>query len=136
MQPGKFTELFFLDDATAFAAGHRPCALCRRADYDRVLAITGHVGADALDAQLHVERSAAPTPASLDELPDGAFVLHDDEPWLVLGARLLRWTASGYVEPRPRPGDEQALVITPPSLVAVLRAGWRPLVPFLHPSAS
>ena len=90
MQPGRFTELFFLDDATAFAAGHRPCALCRRADYNNVLAITGHAGADALDAQLHVERSASPTPASLDELPDGAFVLRDGEPWLVLGDLLLR----------------------------------------------
>jgi hypothetical protein len=134
MQPGKFTELFFLDDATAFAAGHRPCALCRRADYDRVLAITGHVGADALDAQLHVERSAAPMPASLGELPDGAFVLHDDEPWLILGDLLLRWTPSGYAERTSRPGGD-ALLITAPLLVAILRAGWQPLVPFFHPSS-
>jgi hypothetical protein len=136
MQPGRFTELFFLDDATAFAAGHRPCALCRRADYDRLLAICGEVGADAIDARLHAERLGLLKRVSLDELPDGAFVLREGEPWLVLGARLLRWTASGYVEPRLRPGAEQALVITPPSLVAVLRANWRPLVPFLHPSVS
>src|SRR5918992_6123223 len=56
MQPGRFTELFFLDEATAFAAGHRPCALCRRADYDRAMAIWGHVGADAIDVRLHGER--------------------------------------------------------------------------------
>ena len=61
MQPGRFTELFFLDEATAFAAGHRPCALCRREDYDRFVEIwreihPGQTGADAIDAQLHVER--------------------------------------------------------------------------------
>src|SRR3954462_9703874 len=61
LQPGKFTELFFLDEATAFAAGHRPCALCRREDYNRFLALwqrmhPGQPGADAVDAQLHEER--------------------------------------------------------------------------------
>ena len=61
LQPGRFTELFFLDDATALAAGHRPCALCRREDYTRLVAIwrelhPGQVGADAIDAQLHAER--------------------------------------------------------------------------------
>ena len=96
LQPGRFTELFFLDEATAFAAGHRPCALCRREDYDRLVAIwrelhPGQVGADAIDAQLHAERIDPVTRAQLrhvaplDELPDGAFVLHDDEPQLVLG---------------------------------------------------
>ena len=63
MQPGRFTELFFLDEATAFAAGHRPCALCRRADYERLVALwqqlhPGQRGADAIDAQLHAERLA------------------------------------------------------------------------------
>lgn len=57
LQPGKFTELFFLDEATAFAAGHRPCALCRRADYVRFLALTGAPGADAIDARLEAERT-------------------------------------------------------------------------------
>jgi hypothetical protein len=147
MQPGRFTELFFLDEVTAFAAGHRPCALCRRADYDRLVAVwrelhRGQVGADAIDAQLHEERVASGTrqqlhhEALLDDLPDGAFVLRDGEAWLLLGSRLLRWTASGYVAPRARPRRQQALVITPPSLVAVLRAGWQPLVPLLHPSAT
>src|SRR5690349_17975636 len=56
MGPGHYTELFFLDEATAFAAGHRPCAECRRADYDRTLALLGEPGADALDARLHAER--------------------------------------------------------------------------------
>jgi hypothetical protein len=147
MQPGRFTELFFLDDATAFAAGHRPCALCRRADYARLSLIwrelhPGQVGADAIDTQLHVERVAPGTRAqlnhesSLDKLPDGAFVLREGAPWLVLGSQLLRWTASGYDARDPRPSRQQAVVLTPPSLVAVLRADWRPLVPFVHPSAT
>jgi hypothetical protein len=106
MQPGRFTELFFLDEATAFAAGHRPCALCRRHDYERFAAIwhelhPGQAGADAIDAQLHSERVVPETRAQmsrktlLDELPDGVFVTHDGRPCLVLGAELLRWTAGG-----------------------------------------
>jgi hypothetical protein len=147
MQPGRFTELFFLDEATAFAAGHRPCALCRREDYDRFGAIwrelhPGQVGADAIDAQLHSERVDPGTraqrhhEAQLDELPDGAFVLRENTPSLVLGPHLLSWTAAGYVARRSRPTRERAVLITPPSLVSVLRAGWHPLVPLLHPSAA
>lgn len=146
MQPGRFTELFFLDEVTAFAAGHRPCALCRREDYDRLCAFwgdlhAGPVGADAIDARLHAERLDPETrghrcrDAPLDELPDGAFVLRDGAPWLVLGLQLVRWAPDGYAERIPRPPREQALLITPPSLVAILRAGWEPVVPLLHPSA-
>ena len=70
MQPGRFTELFFLDEATALAAGHRPCALCRRADYDRFVAVwrelhPGQIGADAIDVQLHRERIESETRAQL-----------------------------------------------------------------------
>jgi hypothetical protein len=146
LQPGRFTELFFLDEATAMAAGHRACALCRRADYDRLVALwrelhPGQVGADAIDAQLHGERVAPGTRAQrrheapLDDLPDATFVLRDGAPWLVLGSRLLAWTPAGYEARVPRPRGEQALVITPPSLVEVLRAGWHGVVPLLHPSA-
>src|SRR5918994_5524217 len=82
MQPGKFTELFFLDEATAFAAGHRPCALCRREDYRRFGEIwaelhPGQAGADAIDSQLHKERLAGPREMQLAALTDGAFVLED-----------------------------------------------------------
>ena len=73
--------------------------------------------------------------AALDELPDGAFVLYGDEPFLVLGAQLLRWSAAGYVAARLRPKRKLTLVITPPSLVSVLRGGWESLVPLMHPSA-
>jgi hypothetical protein len=145
-QPGRYTELFFLDEATAFAAGHRPCAECRRADYDRFVEIwrelhPGPIGADAIDAQLHGERVDADSraqrrhEATLDDLPDGTFVLRDRQPFLVARDELLRWTAAGYVDRVPRPARGEVIVLTPPSLVAVLRAEWRPLVPLLHPSA-
>jgi len=139
LQPGRFTELFFLDEATAMAAGHRPCALCRRADYNRLGELwrelhPGQAGADAIDEQLHGERTGSRPSVELDDLPDGAFVLRGDEPWLVHGARLMRWTPAGYTERMPRPTGRAALV-TPPSLVAVLRSSWEPLVPLLHPSA-
>ena len=146
VQPGRFTELFFLDDATALAAGHRPCAECRREDYDHFNAVWddlhGERGADAIDARLHPERIHPATrahrlhEAAAGDLPDGAFVLHGGAPKLVLGDALLEWSPGGYVarERRPR---RRATLVTPPSLVAVLRAGWRPAcVPFLHPSAA
>ena len=98
------------------------------------VAILGLAGADAIDDRLHGERTGPRPSVRIDELPDGAFVLRDGEPWLVLGAELLRWTPAGYTERTPRPGGRAALV-TPPSLVAVLRSGWEPLVPLLHPSA-
>jgi hypothetical protein len=145
MQPGRFTELFFLDEATAFAAGHRPCALCRREDYTAFISIWRGLhadlrGADAIDAQLHAERldPKARTnrfhAASFDALPDGTFVLFDGVPHLVQGPALLRWTAAGYARRTPRPVGERAEVITPRSLVAVLRAGWHGAVPLLHPT--
>ncbi|MGZ8693950.1 MAG: hypothetical protein ACXWYS_00770 [Gaiellaceae bacterium] len=138
LQPGRFTELFFLDEATAFAAGHRPCALCRRDDYNRFLSICGAPGADAIDDRLHDERVANGERrlhrSRLAELPDGAFVLREGEPNLVLGERLLPWRPGGYGPPAARPNGTAAL-LTPPSLVDVLRAGWRSEVPLLHPSA-
>jgi hypothetical protein len=147
LQPGRFTELFFLDEATAFAAGHRPCALCRREDYDRFGEIwrslhRGEVGADAIDARLHAERIVEGSraqrhhEAGIDELPDGAFVLRGDRPFVVIEDELLRWTSAGYDERIPRPFRMRTTLITPPSLVEVLRAGWRPVVPLFHPTAS
>jgi hypothetical protein len=146
MQPGRFTELFFLDEATAFAAGHRPCALCRRADFDRFAALWGEShagprGADAIDARLHEERVDPTTRgqrvhrAPLDSLPDGSFVSHRGQASLVLGRRLLRRTPSAYAERARRPVGADVDVLTPPSLVAVLDRGWSGLVPLLHPSS-
>jgi hypothetical protein len=147
LQPGRFTELFFLDEATAFAAGHRPCALCRREDYDRFVALwaehhRGERGADAIDLRLHGERLTAGRrqrrhETACGDLPDGAFVLRDGAPWLVRGGALLRWSPAGYTERAARPAaGERAMVITPPSLVAVLREGWAGAVPLVHPSAA
>jgi hypothetical protein len=146
LQPGRFTELFFLDEATAFAAGHRPCALCRREDYERFSAIwrelhPGQIGADVMDARLHAERVEPGTrghrlhDAPAGPLPDGTFVLVEGVPHLVADGRLLRWTPSGYRESRPLAVGTGAPLITPPSLVAVLETGWRGVVPLLHPSA-
>ena len=146
LQPGRFTELFFLDEATAFAAGHRPCALCRHEDYRRFVTLWHELhprdesGADAIDERLHAERVDAATrrqrhhAAPFGSLPDGAFVAEGNVAFLVLGDRLLRWTPSGYVDVRPRPGGT-AQVISPPSLLAVLATGWEGVVPLLHPSA-
>ena len=138
MQPGKFTELFFLDEATAFAAGHRPCALCRREDYRRFLELTGAPGADEVDERLHRERldghGRRLHPGFFDDLPDGTFVLRGSEPWLVSGSALLRWTPAGYSD-RIVPDDRRLQAITPPTLVELLRVGWEPAVPLLHPSA-
>jgi hypothetical protein len=145
LQPGRFTELFFLDEATAFAAGHRPCALCRREDYVRFGEIwselhPGPSGADAMDERLHAERVGDDVAsrrfhrAPVDDLPDGAFMFESGSPWLVFGGELLLWTPAGYSDRRRRPSGD-ATVLTPPSLVEVLRGGWDPAVPLFHPSA-
>lgn len=142
MAPGRWTELFFLDEAVALAAGHRPCALCRRADFKRFrdaweAAFGARAKVPEIDATLHrarVEprsRRQVTHRAALEALPDAAFVRCDGEPHLVLGARLLRWRHGGYDEGRRRPAGAIE-VLTPAPLVAVLRAGYRPL---LHPSA-
>jgi hypothetical protein len=136
MQPGRFTELFFLDEATAFAAGHRPCALCRRDDYDRFLALAGATRADEIDERLHVERTGPYREVSFAELPDGVFVLRGGEPWLVRGAGLLRWAPAGYTDRVSRPRNGEATVVTPPSLVGVLRRWSSDAVPLLHESAA
>jgi hypothetical protein len=137
MQPGRYTELFFLDEATALAAGHRPCAECRRPDYNRFAPLLGG-GANAIDARLHGERLGPDGRrlhhAPFADLPDGAFVLADGTPWLVLEDALLRWSPAGYTERRRRPAGT-ARLITPPSLLEWLRAEAEPLVPRLHPSA-
>lgn len=147
MAPGRYTELFFLDEATALAAGHRPCAECRRADYNRLIEIwselhPGRPGADSIDAQLHRERvdTTAGNRRLHDMpyagLPDATFVLYAGQPCLIRGRALLLWSPAGYRAARRRPARGSANVITPPSLVKALRLGWTPLVPLLHPSAA
>jgi hypothetical protein len=134
MPPGRYTGLFFLDDATALAAGHRPCAECRNADYRAFLRLTAGSGADELDGMLHAERGRSHE-ERLDDLPDGAFVEAEGQAWLVLGGELLLWTPGGYAERRPRFSGRVA-VVTPPTSLRVLSSGWTGGVPFLHRSAS
>ncbi|HYZ02457.1 MAG TPA: hypothetical protein VFA92_13255 [Candidatus Binatia bacterium] len=144
LQPRRYTELFFLDEATALAAGHRPCAECRYHDYQRYRSAWaaalggGPLPADDLDRVLHAERVTAErtkrvheTPAA--DLPDGAMARLDGASWLVVGGELLAWTPGGYAERRSRPGRGVVTVLTPPSSVAVLRAGYEPV---LHPTAA
>jgi hypothetical protein len=143
MPPGRWTALFFLDEATALAAGHRPCAYCRRADYNAFTAAwrEGHgqaarPKADEMDAVLHAQRVESYTRrqrtrvADAPGLPDGA-VIRAGAVGLVLGGRVLPWTPEGYGAPGPLPGGTVE-VLTPPAMVAALAAGYRPL---LHPSA-
>lgn len=142
MTPGRYTELFFLDEATALAAGHRPCFECRRADAKRFAAAWAQGNgaspppAKAIDAVLHAERLDGkarrlhPLPAASETLPDGTMVAAEDRAWLVSGGRLLRWSFEGYgaaagIFPAPK-------LLTPPSIVRTLAAGYRPA---LHPSA-
>jgi hypothetical protein len=129
LQPGRFTELFFLDEATAFAAGHRPCALCRREDFDRLGA-----RADSFDERLDAERRDG-TRRRLHRAraPDAAFVLHGDAPHLALGDTLRPWSPAGYGPPVSRPAGTERM-ITPPPLAGLLRDGWSGAVPLLHPS--
>ena len=145
MQPGRYTELFFLDEATAWAAGHRPCAECRHADWRRfgdrwVEAVGPQRRADDIDAELHGQRldqhtgRARTHTRAAEPLPDGVFVALDGLAWVLSGERLLRWTPDGYQGSRARP-DGAMEVITPPALVSILRAGWTTEVPWLHPSA-
>jgi hypothetical protein len=147
MAPGRYTELFFLDEATALAAGHRPCAECRRHDYQRFCELwaalhPGQQGANAIDARLHTERLGADTGERClhdfpyNELPDGALVLEDGWPYLVFGHQLLRWSPGGYNDRQHRPANRHARAITPPSLIAMLCEGWTSSLPLIHPSAA
>jgi hypothetical protein len=139
-----YTELFFLDEPTALAAGHRPCFECRRADavaftaaWARAQTLSAAPYADEMDAVLQAQRLDGRAKrrhrAMLDALPDGAMiVLEDDQPLAVRGDALLPWSFAGYGPPRPRPRGIEMGLLTPPAIVAVLSAGYRPQ---WHPSA-
>lgn len=141
MAPKRYTELFFLDEATALSAGHRPCRECRYADYQRFRSLWegcfgGPARAGAMDLQLHRERligrKKRTYPSDVGDLPDGTYVLLGADAWLVWGDELLAWSGAGYANRRPRPAQMDVEVLTPGSIVAVLAAGYRPGV---HPSA-
>ncbi|MGB8607016.1 hypothetical protein [Bradyrhizobium sp.] len=137
-----WTELFFLDEATAFAAGHRPCFFCRRDDAVRFRAAweegNGVKGVRArdIDAVLHRERLSGGNkrlhtlPKPLEQLPDGAMVQRESEIYLIAQGRALSWSPAGYRSAQTAP--QAAMLLTPPSTLRALSAGYRPL---LHPSA-
>lgn len=148
MRPRAYTELFFLDEATAFAAGHRPCAECRHADYLRFKAAWAawsgmaarDLRAERLDATLHADRLESHGSAqrqrvyeeTLGALPDGVFIALDGRAWLLWRGRLLAWTPAGYTTRQKPHVRDRVTVLTPRALVGVFRAGYVPLV---HPSA-
>jgi hypothetical protein len=137
-----WTELFFLDEATAFAAGHRPCFFCRRDDANRFSRAwedgngVSNVYAGDIDSVLHRERLDGkakrlhPLPMRLKQLPDGAMVQAAEASFLIVKGRTLRWSPAGYREAQGL--IESAMLLTPPSTLRALAAGYRPV---LHGSA-
>jgi hypothetical protein len=146
--PKRYSELFFLDEATSLAAGHRPCAECRRRRYEAFWAAwdVGMRGPDAkprflsaesIDRVLHAERLDADGGkrkyvAVLSSLPDGTMVEHEGGPHLVRDGRLSPWSFSGYGPAVDAPPETRVAVLTPPSIVLAIRAGF---VPQVHESA-
>jgi len=138
----RYTDLFFLDEVTALAAGHRPCFECRRADANAFAEKWAQAKAsdfpyvDEIDRVLQAERLDGRAKRMhrmpLENLPGGAFVARHDGAYAVRGPHLLRWSDSGYIEKTARPHGV-ANVLTPPSIVGILAAGYQPL---WHPSAA
>ena len=135
MAPGQYTELFFLDEATALAAGHRPCASCRRDRYDTFMSAWGkgnRGGAKTLvgdvDKQMKLDRSslARKTVANLDGLPDGVIVKTSDGAFYLLkDGKLFPWSFQGYGKPVPVGSMAGPFVVlTPESTVKAIRAGY------------
>ncbi len=146
--PHTWSELFFLDEATAFAAGHRPCAYCRRQRYNEFKHAWCAANAglldepdprvNVIDARLHVERVGrqgrkVTFAARFGNLPPGTFVALDDAAWLVWRSRLFPWSHYGYGPSRPAPhADVEVEVLTPKSIVAMFGQGFQPRI---HDSA-
>jgi hypothetical protein len=151
MAPDRYTELFFLDEATALAAGHRPCFECRRRAYNAFVdawAVGNGIDvtdrrptAASIDERLHQERvgpgrSKRSYRANIDDLPDGVFVTlgkDEDRPYIIWNGHLLAWTPGGYGGRQPRPVGQDVTVLTPRSTMAAIRAGY---VPGVHPTAT
>jgi len=146
MPPGRWTALFFLDEATALAAGHRPCGYCRRADFlsfaeawRRARGLTQRPRAGQMDAWLHTERVDSRSrlqltrPVEVARLPDGVMIRHGGVPGLLIGGSVRPWTFRGYAAPVALSPTASADLLTPPATVAAIAAGYRPL---LHPSVA
>lgn len=140
MSAGLYTELFFLDEATALSAGHRPCFECRRDTalrfatlWNEIGGLAGRAAAPAMDERLHAERidprgNKIRHRASVSDLPDGAMVLWQNEPKLVSHGRLVTWTFDGYTNAIDVAPERIVEVLTPPSIVAILARGYAPQV--------
>ena len=136
-----WTELFFLDEATAFAAGHRPCFFCRRDDAKRFRSCwesgngVSDIRAKEIDAVLHQERLERgrkrlhPLPMPVAQLPDGAMVQRGENSFLIVQGRALQWSMVGYGRVDQKIND--VMLLTPPSTLRTIAAGYRPV---LHPS--
>jgi hypothetical protein len=130
-----YTELFFLDEVTAFAAGHRPCFECRRKDANRFAmlfsGVKNRARAPAMDDILHAERLDGDAKRlhrrKINSLPDGVMIRIGDDAFAIRSKRLLRWTPAGYKPGPVRPRDITVDVLTPPSIIAVLAAGYQPV---------
>ncbi|HEV2361056.1 MAG TPA: hypothetical protein VGS21_05095 [Acidimicrobiales bacterium] len=144
MPPGRWTALFFMDEATALSAGHRPCGYCRHDDHVHFgeawaegQGLAKRLKASEMDVVLHAERVERTRikktrPAEIGSLPDGAMVLHSGRPGLVLAGHVLPWDFYGYGRPEKLAPDTEVELLTPPAIVTVIRAGYKPIV---HPSA-
>ena len=127
--PGRWTPLFFYDEALALAAGHRPCALCRRAAYDRYRAAVGIAAADDIDAQLHIERVDGKRKRThamaWSDVPPGAYVEHAGVPHVATAGGLRAWSpAHGYGDAFTGPKRGDATLLTPPLSVRAIAAGY------------
>jgi hypothetical protein len=143
MSPNQYTELFFLDEATAFAAGHRPCFECRRKAYDifKNNWIKGNpeygfnekTSIQKVDEVLHSERiddnnNKVTFTSPFKDLPDGSFIRIEDEPYLVSGKQIFHWTPFGYGKGSLLSAAEKVCVLTPKSTVNAFREGYKPQI--------
>jgi hypothetical protein len=120
-----YTSLFFLDEVTALAAGHRPCFFCRRSEANEFVHRSG-LATDALDQQLQQERTSLQPPASDFQLCDGAVIEQDGEAFALRAGAFLQWSFVGYAKSRGVSLSQHAKLLTPPTILAILRGGYQP----------
>ena len=141
MMPNRWTELFFLDEATAFSAGHRPCFQCRYIDHQRFkefwlkgnpqYGLNMKTPVSKIDDIIHSERVTADKSkvtyeGDIKALPEGVFVLYNEKPHLIKNHQLYRWSPGGYGAPIDPPQVEKITVLTPQSIVSMISAGYAP----------
>ena len=143
MAPDRYTELFFLDEATSFAAGHRPCFECRRNDFNKfkTLWLKGNpeynfdenTSIKKIDEILHKERmdrkkQKVTFEENIKNISNGSFVLIDNKPWLIFDRQIFLWSPFGYEKGRALPRADTVTVLTPKSILNTFRAGYVPQI--------